>query len=54
MPLRPQVTFQVFEKWVIDFVGPNNPPTKRIGARYIIIVTIILDKMGGRSTCQIL
>ena len=30
---------QFFDKWVIDFVGPINPPGKKMGARYIITAT---------------
>ena len=36
MSLVTQITLQAFEKWVVDFVIPINPPRKRIGARYII------------------
>ena len=36
MPLKPQITLQAFDKWAIDFVGPINPPEKRIGTRYIV------------------
>jgi hypothetical protein len=39
MPLRPQVSLQVFHKWEIDFVGSIHPPAKRSGARYIITAT---------------
>jgi hypothetical protein len=36
IPLRPQVTLQVFNKWAIDFLGLINPPTRRPRGRYII------------------
>ena len=36
MLLLPQVTLKPFDKWVVDFVGPINPPRKRTRARYII------------------
>ena len=31
------MSLQPFEKWAIDFVGPIQPPGKKMGARYIII-----------------
>jgi len=43
MPLKPQMTLQPFEKWVINFVGPITPPGKT-GARYIITVTYNLTR----------
>jgi hypothetical protein len=39
MPLAPQMTLQALEKWVIDFVGPINPPGKHTGERYIVTAT---------------
>eukprot|EP00253_Pinus_taeda_P025310 PITA_25310 len=42
MPLQPQVTFEPFEKWGIDFVGPINPPSKQ--RSYIIVCTNYLTK----------
>ena len=44
MSLVPQVTLQLFDKWVIDFVGPINPPGKCTGARYIITATDYLTQ----------
>ena len=44
MPLVSQVTLQAFDKWAIDFVGPINPPGKKTGARYIIIMTNYLTR----------
>jgi hypothetical protein len=35
---------QALDKWAIDFVGPINPPAKRIGARYIITVMEYLTR----------
>ena len=42
MPLQPQVTFEPFEKWGMDFVGPVNPPSKQ--KYYIIVCTDYLTK----------
>jgi hypothetical protein len=42
--IAPQLTLQAFDKWVIDFMGPINPPGKRRGARYIIIAIEYLTR----------
>jgi hypothetical protein len=39
MPLMPQVTLQVFDKWVVDFIGPIHPLERRSRDRYIITST---------------
>ena len=40
----PRVTLQPFDKWALDFVGPINPPKKRIGAWYIMRTTYYLTR----------
>jgi len=39
LPLKPQISLQVFDKWVIDFVGTIQPPGKNTDTQYIITVT---------------
>eukprot|EP00253_Pinus_taeda_P028240 PITA_28240 len=42
MPLQPQVTLELFEKWGMDFVGPINLPSRQ--RSYIIVCTDYLTK----------
>eukprot|EP00253_Pinus_taeda_P002297 PITA_02297 len=42
MPMQPQVTFEPFEKWGVDFVGPISPPLKQ--KQYIIVCIDYLTK----------
>eukprot|EP00253_Pinus_taeda_P031762 PITA_31762 len=42
MPIQPQVTFEPFEKWGMEFVGPISPPLKQ--KEYIIVCTNYLTK----------
>ena len=42
MSLQPQVTFEPFEKWGMNFVGPINPPSKQ--KSYIIMCTDYMIK----------
>ena len=36
---------QEFDKWVVNFMGPINPPSRSIGAQYIITVTDSLIRL---------
>jgi len=44
LPLNLQLSLQPFEKWEINFVGPNKPPGKKTGAQYIITATEYLTR----------
>jgi hypothetical protein len=44
MPLMPQLTLHVFDKWVVDFIGHINPLARRSGSRYIIIAIEYLTR----------
>ena len=44
IPLAPQVTLQAFNKWDVDLGVPINPPTKRLGAQYIITAVDYLTR----------
>jgi len=40
--IQPQVTFEPFDKWGMDFIGPIDPPSKK--TRYIIVFADYLTK----------
>jgi hypothetical protein len=44
MPLRPQLTLKVFDKWGVDFVGTIDPSSRRSGERYIITMIEYLSR----------
>eukprot|EP00253_Pinus_taeda_P029333 PITA_29333 len=51
MPMQPQVTFEPFEKWGMDFVGPINPPSKQ--RQYIIVCTDYLTKWAEKKAIKV-
>eukprot|EP00253_Pinus_taeda_P035976 PITA_35976 len=51
MPMQPQVTFEPFEKWGMEFVGPINPPSKN--KQYIIVCTDYLIKWAETKAIKV-
>jgi len=45
------VTFEPFEKWGMDFVGPINPPSKQ--KQYIIVCTDYLMKWAETKAIKV-
>lgn len=37
MPLQPQLSIELFQKWRLNFVGPINPPSNQY--EYILVCT---------------
>jgi hypothetical protein len=44
LPLHPVRALQDFKKWVVDFIGPINPPSRHSKERYIITTTNYLTR----------
>ena len=42
IPLQPQMIFEPFDKWGMDFIGPINPPSGK--KKYIIMCNDYLTK----------
>eukprot|EP00253_Pinus_taeda_P034868 PITA_34868 len=51
MLVQPQVTFEPFEKWGMDFVGPINPPSKQ--KPYIIVCNDYLTKWAETKAIKV-
>jgi hypothetical protein len=52
LPLQPVRVLQEFEKWVVNFIGPINPPTKHSNARYIITTNDYLTRWDEEEEVQ--
>ena len=50
IPLQPQVNFEPFDKWGMDFIGPINPPKKK---QYIIVCTDYLPKWAETKVIKV-
>ena len=51
MPMQPQVNFEPFEKWDMEFLGPINSPSKQ--KQYIIVCTDYLTKLAETKAIKV-
>ena len=51
MPLQPQVTFEPFEKWGMDFIRPIEPPSRQ--KKYIIVCIDYLTKWAEAKSIKV-